>query len=88
MNVHSNREEDMTYYVEALTLHLQKPIEEIIRIISNIYTSSIEAIQADRLEKQYQEAARSLRAYEYPNEEYQYVLNMLVNGEFNAKPSK
>lgn len=78
----------MTHYIEALTLHLQKPIEELINMLVAAYTSAAEVIRASRLEKQYHEAAKALRAYEYPNEEYQYILNMVMKGEFDAKTSK
>lgn len=78
----------MTYYIEALTLHLQRPIEELIHIVSDAYDAFVEVIRTSRLEKQHHEAALALRAYEYPNEEYCYVLNMIVSGEFDAKVSK
>lgn len=78
----------MTYYIEALTLHLQRPIEELINMVSDAYSAYVEVIRTSRLEKQYREAALALREYEYPNEEYCYVLNLIVNGEFDAKVSK
>ena len=56
--------------------------------MSDAYSAYVEVIRTSRLEKQYREAALALREYEYPNEEYCYVLNLIVNGEFDAKVSK